>query len=615
MFEWFERRLNPFPGDEPEEPPRTFLAFCLHFTKGAWPFIGLSAVLMMIIALAEVWMFSFLGNIVDWLAARDRATFLEEEGLKLAGMAVIVAVVLPATVYLYGLITHQVLMGNYPMRIRWQVHRYLLKQSMSFYQEEFAGRIATKLMQTALAVRECVIKLVDVMNYVTVYFAGMLFLAASADWQLAAPLLIWLAGYVLLMRHYIPLLGKVAEKQADARSIMTGRIVDSYTNIQTVKLFSHARREASFAREGMNGFLGTVYRQFRLITGLYGMLYLLNALCLVAVGALSIQLWLAEAVTVGSVAVVLGLVLRLWGMSQWIMWELTALFENVGTVQDGIASISLPRVVDDKPGAGELQVPRGEIVFDRIGFHYGKAGGVIDNLSLTIRPGEKVGLVGRSGAGKSTLVNLLLRFHDLQDGRILIDGTDIADVRQESLREQIGVVTQDTSLLHRSLRDNIVYGRPDATEEQVIEAARRAEALEFIEGLTDIKGRKGFDAHVGERGVKLSGGQRQRIAIARVMLKDAPILILDEATSALDSEAEAAIQQNLYRLMEGKTVIAIAHRLSTIAAMDRLIVMDKGSIVEEGSHETLIAAGGIYAGLWQRQSGGFLHVEQAEAAE
>ncbi|UUP16369.1 ABC transporter ATP-binding protein [Nitratireductor thuwali] len=615
MFEWFERRLNPFPGDEPEEPPRTFLAFCLHFTKGAWPFIGLSAVLMMIIALAEVWMFSFLGNIVDWLAARDRATFLEEEGLKLAGMAVIVAVVLPATVYLYGLITHQVLMGNYPMRIRWQVHRYLLKQSMSFYQEEFAGRIATKLMQTALAVRECVIKLVDVMNYVTVYFAGMLFLAASADWKLAAPLLVWLAGYVLLMRHYIPLLGKVAEKQADARSIMTGRIVDSYTNIQTVKLFSHARREASFAREGMNGFLGTVYRQFRLITGLYGMLYLLNALCLVAVGALSIQLWLAEAVTVGSVAVVLGLVLRLWGMSQWIMWELTALFENVGTVQDGIASISLPRVVDDKPGAGELQVPRGEIVFDRIGFHYGKAGGVIDNLSLAIRPGEKVGLVGRSGAGKSTLVNLLLRFHDLQDGRILIDGTDIADVRQESLREQIGVVTQDTSLLHRSLRDNIVYGRPDATEEQVIEAARRAEALEFIEGLTDIKGRKGFDAHVGERGVKLSGGQRQRIAIARVMLKDAPILILDEATSALDSEAEAAIQQNLYRLMEGKTVIAIAHRLSTIAAMDRLIVMDKGSIVEEGSHETLIAAGGIYAGLWQRQSGGFLHVEQAEAAE
>ncbi|WP_265517008.1 ABC transporter ATP-binding protein [Nitratireductor luteus] len=615
MFDWFERRLNPFPGEEPEEPPRTFLTFCLHFTKGAWPFIAMSAVLMMIIALAEVWMFSFLGNIVDWLAARDRATFLEEEGLKLAGMALIVAVVLPATVYLYGLITHQVLMGNYPMRVRWQVHRYLLKQSMSFYQEEFAGRIATKLMQTALAVRECVIKLVDVMNYVTVYFAGMLFLAASADWQLAAPLLVWLAGYALLMRHYIPLLGKVAEKQADARSIMTGRIVDSYTNIQTVKLFSHARREASFAREGMNGFLGTVYRQFRLITGLYGMLYLLNALCLVAVGALSIQLWLAEAVTVGSVAVVLGLVLRLWGMSQWIMWELTALFENVGTVQDGIASISLPRVVDDKPGAGELQVPRGEIVFDRIGFHYGKAGGVIDDLSLAIRPGEKVGLVGRSGAGKSTLVNLLLRFHDLQGGRILIDGTDITDVRQESLREQIGVVTQDTSLLHRSLRDNIAYGRPDATEEQVIEAARRAEALEFIEALTDIKGRKGFDAHVGERGVKLSGGQRQRIAIARVMLKDAPILILDEATSALDSEAEAAIQENLYRLMEGKTVIAIAHRLSTIAAMDRLIVMDKGSIVEEGSHDTLVVAGGIYAGLWQRQSGGFLDVDQAEAAE
>ncbi|WP_157017013.1 ABC transporter ATP-binding protein [Mesorhizobium xinjiangense] len=615
MFRWFEKKLNPFPADEPLEPPRTFLAFCMHFTKGAWPVLALSTVLMMIIAIAEVWMFAFLGNIVDWLAARDRATFLDEEGGKLLTMALVVGVFLPAVVFLYGLITHQILMGNYPMRIRWQVHRYLLKQSTSFYQDEFAGRIATKLMQTALAVRECVIKMTDVMNYVTVYFAGMLFLAASADWKLATPLVAWLIGYIVLMRYYIPRLAKIAAEQADARSIMTGRVVDSYTNIQTVKLFSHGRREATYAREGMGGFLDTVYRQFRMITGLYGLLYVLNALCLLAVGFLSIQLWLAEIVTVGAVAVVLGLVMRLWGMSQWIMWELTALFENVGTVQDGISSISLPRLVEDRPDAKELVVSKGEIVFDDVRFHYGKQKGVLEKLALTIEPGEKVGVVGRSGAGKSTLVNLLLRFYDIEGGRILIDGQDIADVTQDSLREHIGMVTQDTSLLHRSVRDNILYGRPDATEEMMLEAAKRAEALDFIGELTDPKGRKGFDAHVGERGVKLSGGQRQRVAIARVMLKDAPILILDEATSALDSEVEAAIQENLYRLMKGKTVIAIAHRLSTIAAMDRLIVMDKGEVVEEGTHDELIARGGLYAQLWNRQSGGFLDLEPAEAAE
>ncbi len=615
MFRWFERRLPPFPAEEPQEPPSTLIAFCLHFTRGAWPFIIISAISAAIVAIVEVWMFAFLGNIVDWLAERDRTTFLQEEAWNLAGMAFVVLVVLPAAVMFNSLMLHQVLMGNYPMRIRWQVHRYLLKQSMSFYQDEFAGRIAAKLMQTALAVRECILKLVDMLNYVVVYFAGMLVIAASADPRLAAPLLGWLAGYALLLRYYIPRLGRVSQEQADERSVMTGRVVDSYTNIQTVKLFSHARREATFAREGMTGFLDTVYRQMRLITGLNGWLYLLNSLCLSAVGAVSIWLWLGEAVTVGAVAVVLGLVLRLWGMSQWIMWEMTMLFENIGTVQDGIASISLPRLVEDKPGAKELQVEKGEIAFERIRFHYGKQSGVIEDMSLTIRPGEKVGLVGRSGAGKSTLVNLLLRFYDLEGGRILIDGIDIADVTQDSLRSQIGMVTQDTSLLHRSVRENILYGRPDADEEMVLEAARRAEALDFIGELHDIKGRRGLDAHVGDRGVKLSGGQRQRVAIARVMLKDAPILILDEATSALDSEVEAAIQENLYRLMEGKTVIAIAHRLSTIAAMDRLVVMDRGRIVEEGTHDALIAKGGIYAHLWQRQSGGFLDVGRTEAAE
>jgi ATP-binding cassette subfamily B multidrug efflux pump len=530
-------------------------------------------------------------------------------------MAFVVVVALPGMAFLQSLVHQQTLMGNYPMRIRWDVHRYLLKQSMTFYQDEFAGRIATKLMQTALAVRECVIKLIDVLNYVTVYFLGMVFIVGSSDWRLATPLVVWLICYVLLLRHYIPRLGKVSEEQADARSMMTGRIVDSYANIQTVKLFSHARREATYARESMAVFMDTVYRSMRLVTSLYGLLYLINSLLLFSVSALSIWLWLGEAVSIGAVAVVIGLVLRLWGMSQWIMWEMSALFENIGTVQDGIGSISLPRLVEDKAGAKDIRVDRGEIRFEGVGFHYGKQKGVIENLSLTINPGEKVGIVGRSGAGKSTLVNLLLRFYDLEKGSILIDGQEIASVRQDSLRAQIGMVTQDTSLLHRSVRDNILYGRPDAGEEMVLEAARRAAALDFIGGLADAKGRKGFDAHVGERGVKLSGGQRQRIAIARVMLKDAPILILDEATSALDSEVEAAIQENLYKLMQGKTVIAIAHRLSTIAAMDRLVVMDKGRVIEEGSHEELIATGGLYAQLWQRQSGGFLLADEPHEPE
>jgi ATP-binding cassette subfamily B multidrug efflux pump len=598
--------LNPFPAEEPVEPPKTLLAFCIHYTRGVWPYIAIDAVLIAAIAVAEVWMFGFLGHIVDWLSAQNRETFLQTEKWKLAGMAFVVLFVLPGTVWFHSLLNQQTVMGNYPMRIRWQVHRYLLKQSMTFYQDEFAGRIATKLMQTALAVRECVIKLIDVLNYVIVYFLGMLVIVGSADWRLAVPLAVWLIGYLVLLKYFIPRLGKVGEEQADARSTMTGRVVDSYTNIQTVKLFSHAKREASFAKEGMASFLDTVYRSMRLVTKLYGVLYVLNSLLLFSVAALSIWLWLGEMVTIGAVAVVIGLVLRLWGMSQWIMWEMSALFENIGTVHDGIGSISLPRLVEDKPNAKELEVHKGEIRFDDIRFHYGKQKGVIEGLSLTVKPGEKVGIVGRSGAGKSTLVNLLLRFYDLEGGRILIDGDNIAEVTQDSLRAHIGMVTQDTSLLHRSVSDNILYGRPDAGEEAMVEAARRAEALGFVGALADAKGRKGFDAHVGERGVKLSGGQRQRIAIARVMLKDAPILILDEATSALDSEVEAAIQENLYKLMQGKTVIAIAHRLSTIAAMDRLVVMDQGRVIEEGTHDELVAKGGLYAQLWQRQSGGFL---------
>ncbi|TIT78979.1 MAG: ABC transporter ATP-binding protein, partial [Mesorhizobium sp.] len=470
MFRWFEKKLDPFPAAEPAEPPKTLVGFCMHYTRGAWPYIMLDAILVMAIALAEVWMFGFMGRIVDWLSAQNRQTFLQTESWKLAGMAFIVLFALPGTVWVRSLFNQQTLMGNYPMRIRWQVHRYLLKQSMTFYQDEFAGRIATKLMQTALAVRDCVMKVIDVLNYVIVYFLGMLFIVGSADLRLAAPLGVWLIGYIALLRYFIPRLGKVGEEQANARSTMTGRVVDSYANIQTVKLFSHARREAAFAREGMAGFLETVYRSMRLVTVLYGLLYILNALLLFSVTALSLWLWLGDAVTIGAVAVVIGLVLRMWGMSQWIMWEMSGLFENIGTVQDGIQSISLPRLVEDRPGAKDIAVTQGEIRFEDIRFHYGKQKGVIENLSLVVKPGEKVGIVGRSGAGKSTLVNLLLRFYDLESGRILIDGQEIAGVAQDSLRAQIGMVTQDTSLLHRSVRENILYGRPDATDEMLIEA-------------------------------------------------------------------------------------------------------------------------------------------------
>ena len=606
MFRWFERRLDPFPAEEPTQPPNTLLAFCMHYTRGSWPYLIIAALLMAGIAITEVWLFSFLGNIVDWLSNQDRSTFVQNEGWKLTGMLLVVMGLLPLLILVNSLFSFQTLMGNYPMRIRWLIHRYLLRQSMTFYQDEFAGRISTKLMQTALAVRECVIKLIDVLNYVAVYFLGTLLVVGLADWRLILPLLGWALGYALMMRYFVPRLGKVAQEQADARSIMTGGIVDSYTNIQTVKLFSHSQREAAHARDGMTGFMETVYRQMRLVTLVNVSLYLLNGVLLSSVTGLALWLWLQESIGVGAVAVAVGLVLRLWGMSQWIMWEISALFENIGTVQDGINSISRPQLVVDKPDAKALQVNQGEIRLEQVDFHYGKGHGVIEGMNLRIRPGEKIGLVGRSGAGKSTLVNLLLRFYDVEAGRILIDGQDIAEVTQDSLRQYIGMVTQDTSLLHRSVRDNILYGRPDASEEMMLEAARNAHADSFIPELSDAKGRRGYDAHVGERGVKLSGGQRQRIAIARVMLKDAPILILDEATSALDSEVEAAIQETLYQLMEGKTVIAIAHRLSTIAEMDRLIVMDEGKIVEDGSHAELIQRRGLYAQLWARQSGGFL---------
>ncbi|MFQ3230204.1 ABC transporter ATP-binding protein [Reinekea sp.] len=609
MLSFFERILNPFPSESPSQPPSTLIQFCLHYTKGMWWPILIVSLLTSIVAIAEASMFGMIGVVIDWLSSGNRETFLVDYRFELIAISILLLVVIPSTVLLHSMLVHQTLLGNYPMAIRWQAHRYLIKQSLSFYQNDFAGRVATKLMQTSLSVRESVMKLLDVLVYVVIYFVTMLVLVGNAEKALIIPMLVWLLGYVMVQRYFIPRLRNVAAEQADARSLMTGRIVDSYTNIQTVKLFAHTDRETEYAKEGMDGFLATVHKQMRLVTGFNMCIEWLNYTLVFSIGALSLYLWLQNSITVGAIAVALALALRLNGMSHWIMWEVSALFENIGTVIDGMGTLSKPIAIEDEPNAPVLHVEHGEIEFDQVGFHYGKGSGVIEDLHLTLKPGEKVGLVGRSGAGKSTLVNLLLRFYDVESGAIRIDGQEINQVQQESLRSKIGMVTQDTMLLHRSVRDNILYGKPDASEAELHAACAKAEALDFIAELTDPNGLKGFDAQVGERGIKLSGGQRQRIAIARALLKNAPILVLDEATSALDSEVEAAIQENLYKLMEGKTVIAIAHRLSTIAAMDRLVVMDQGRVVEQGTHQELIEQGGIYSSLWAHQTGGFLGEE------
>lgn len=616
MFKKFEGFTEAFPKDEPIQPPSGILAFCRHYTRGFEKPLLLLGLMSMTIAIIEVALFGYMGQLVDWLTTSNKETFLADNQTTLIGLGILLLVIMPVMIAAYSLLLHQTLLGNYPMSIRWLAHRYLLKQSLSFYQDDFAGRVATKVMQTSLAVRETVTKMVDVFVYVTVYFTAMLFMLAESDWRLMAPMLIWLFAYIGIQLHFVPKLKDVSSEQADARSLMTGRIVDSYTNIATVKLFSHSKRETEYAEEGMEGFLDTVHRQMRLVTGFNVWVEFANYLLVFSIAGISIYLWLDDAITVGAIAIAVSLALRINGMSKWIMWEIGGLFENLGTVIDGMKTLAKPIAIQDKPNAEPLQVPQGGIHFDNVSFNYGENKGVINNLNLNIKPGEKVGLVGRSGAGKSTLVNLLLRFHDVEEGRIMIDGQEIAAVTQDSLRSNIGMVTQDTSLLHRSIKDNILYGRPDASDEELYAATKQAHAHEFIETLTDPFGNLGYDAQVGERGVKLSGGQRQRIAISRVLLKNAPLLVLDEATSALDSEVEAAIQESLNELMEGKTVIAIAHRLSTIAAMDRLIVLDQGNIVEEGTHQELISQNGIYAQLWSHQTGGFIgdDLEQASNA-
>jgi len=610
IFAWFESRVEPYPETTPITPSKGLFRFIWSNLEGVRVWIFVLAVLTAGIGIMEALLFQFMGKLVDWLGKFTPETLFAEKGWALFGM---VAMMVFAVLWHFvaSNVRLQTLQGVFPMRLRWNFHRLMLNQSLGFYQDEFAGRVSAKVMQTALAVRDVVMTIADMVIYIFVYFLTSGLILAAMDGWLLVPFALWIVSFALMMKLLMPKLGKTAQAQADARSLMTGRITDAYSNIATVKLFSHGAREARYAKQSMDEFMVTVYAQMRLATLLHTWSFIINSSLTLSTAALGVWLWHGGHVGAGAGATAPPPGLRRKGFLPLFMWESARLFENVGTVSDGMTTLSKPQTILDKPAALPLKVEQGNINFSHVDFSYEVGKPLLNGFNLNIKAGEKVGLIGRSGAGKSTIVNLLLRFYEPQSGTIEIDGQNINDITQESLRAQIGLVTQDTSLLHRSVRDNIVYGRPEATDEEMFQAAERAEAADFIPNLSDAKGRTGYDAHVGERGVKLSGGQRQRIAIARVMLKDAPILLLDEATSALDSEVEAAIQESLDKMMEGKTVIAIAHRLSTIAAMDRLIVLDKGRIVEEGTHAELLANNGLYAKLWAHQSGGFLP-EQVE---
>lgn len=606
MLKLFENAVAPFPEGQIEQPPKKLLMFIWYYTK---PFRFLLLGLLCtsgLIAGIEIYMFDTIGRMIDLMQQGDPANFFDAYGDRFLLTALLVLLVWPTVTFLDSALKYQGLLGNFAMQIRWRAHKYLLRQSTTFFANDFAGRLATKVMQTSLGVRDAIVSLNGLLVYIVVYFTSALIIFISNDWRLGVPLMVWLVTYALIMRYFLPRLKNVSAIQADARSNMTGRVVDAYTNIQTVKMFSSNNTEEAYVQTSMQDMLDSVHLQMRMVTQINTILISLNALLLCTTMGFGIWLWTQSIVSSGAIAVAGALTLRLQSMSQWFIWELAGLFEAIGTTQDGMNTLSQDIAIKDSENAKPLVVTQGVIHFNKIAFHYGKGTGLIDNFSLKINAGERIGLIGRSGAGKSTLVNLLLRLYDVEQGNILIDGQDIAELKQTSLRSEIAMVTQDTSLLHRTIRENIAYGKPDASEEQIMAAIRSAKADQFIQDLQDNEGNKGLDAKVGERGVKLSGGQRQRIAIARVILKNAPILILDEATSALDSEVEAAIQEQLKTLMAGKTVVAIAHRLSTIAQMDRLIVLDQGQIIEQGKHTDLIASDGVYARLWAHQSGGFL---------
>src|SRR5262245_6567698 len=615
MFSLFEKSLAPTSLPENPEPPGGLLAFYWHFARQARGLFIALFVIELVVALLDTAIPWFIGHIVTLVTSVPAERFLAQTWPWLAAMAAVVLVARPGIVLARYLVTNQAIAGPFTNLIRWQSHWHVVRQSWSFFQNDFAGRISNRVMQTGPALRESLVASVTAIWYVIVYGITALILTAAADWWLTLPILAWSVGYMALLFFFVPRMRDRSKVTSEARSALMGRIVDSYTNIITLKLFARPRDEDAYVRDAIDFHTGHYLAQQRLITAFGTLLALLNAMLVAGAGAIALALWLNGAVQVGAIAMVLPLTFQLTNMSRWVAFSVTEIFEEIGVVQEGMLTIAQPLQLVDEPGARPLHVTRGRIEFADVRFGYGRETGVLDGFSLAVEPGEKIGLVGRSGAGKSTVINLLLRFFDLEGGRILIDGQDISRATQESLRAQISVVPQDTSLLHRSIRDNIRYGKPLAGEDEVVAAAKLAHAHEFILDLEDWKDRRGYDAHVGERGVKLSGGQRQRIAIARVILKNAPILVLDEATSALDSEVEAAIQASLGTLMAGKTVIAIAHRLSTIAQMDRLIVLDHGHIVEQGTHEQLLRLGGHYAALWRRQSGGFIDAADVQAAE
>ncbi|MEJ1160044.1 ABC transporter ATP-binding protein [Prosthecomicrobium sp. N25] len=612
MFSRFETLVRPTAQGAPSAPPRGLLPFYWFFVSQMRGLFAALLVIGFLQAAVDAAIPVIIGRTVNMVSTVPRDQLFATMAPTLLGMAAVILIVRPAVLLAQGLVQHQAIFPGLTNLIRWQSHWHVVRQNLSFFQNDFAGRIGSRVMETGYALRASAVSLISVVWYLAALGIAAGAIMGAADPWLLIPIGIWILAYIGMLAYVVPRVREASKAIAYARSGLVGRIVDSYTNIQTVKLFARSAHEDAYVREAVDWHTGRMLAQMRWFTLLSLNLALLSGFLIVATGAVSLVLWSEGAIGLQTVATVLPLTLQISSVSSRVAYETTQIFEQFGTVHEGMETIAQPHGLTDKPGARPLTVDRGEIRFEDVAFHYGRESGVIEGLSLTVRPGEKIGLVGRSGAGKSTLVNLLLRFYDLESGRILIDGQDIAGATQESLREQISVVTQDTSLLHRSILDNIRYGRPEASLEEVVAAARLAHAHEFILDLEDWKGRRGYDAHVGERGVKLSGGQRQRIAIARVILKDAPILILDEATSALDSEVEAAIQSSLEDLMEGKTVIAIAHRLSTIARMDRLVVLDSGRIVEQGSHDDLLGLRGHYARLWNRQSGGFLGDEEAD---